>query len=195
MVTNPAIDREREVEHFSTRTLLGRRPLPDGRGGGRVEELLLPIVLEEDQALAEAFGTLTLSEVRARFRTKTLVPQFTVEEGLLAGLKRLEEEAVKAVEEGAEVLILSDREAFQGGVWIDVGLAVAAVNRALMKRDAEGVALRRRTSLLVHSGGVRNLHDVAFLLGLGAEAVAPWLMEEKARALEGGRGSPGSSRP
>src|SRR5690606_11897528 len=39
VVTNPAIDREREVEHFSTRTLLGRRPLPDGRGGGRVEEL------------------------------------------------------------------------------------------------------------------------------------------------------------
>jgi glutamate synthase (NADPH/NADH) large chain len=188
VVTNPAIDREREIEHFSTRTLLGRRPLPNGRGGGRVEELLIPIVLESDQALAEAFGTLTLEEVKARFQTATLVPQFAVEEGLLVGLKRLEEEAVRAVEAGAEVLILSDREAFQGGVWIDIGLAVAAVNRALMKRGPDGVALRRKTSLLVHSGGVRNLHDVAFLLGLGAEAVAPWLLEEKARALEGRKG-------
>lgn len=87
-MTNPAIDREREIEHFSTRILLGRRPLPDGRGGGRVEELLLPIVLEGDRGLAESFGTLTLSEVRARFKTATLVPQFAVEEGLLAGLKR-----------------------------------------------------------------------------------------------------------
>ena len=26
VVTNPAIDRDREVEHFSTRTILGKRP-------------------------------------------------------------------------------------------------------------------------------------------------------------------------
>ncbi|TME65264.1 MAG: glutamate synthase, partial [Chloroflexi bacterium] len=31
VVTNPAIDREREIEHFSTRVLLGSRPLPRGR--------------------------------------------------------------------------------------------------------------------------------------------------------------------
>src|SRR2546425_13370946 len=33
VVTNPAIDREREIEHFSTRALLGPRPFPGGRGG------------------------------------------------------------------------------------------------------------------------------------------------------------------
>ncbi|KGQ21634.1 glutamate synthase-related protein [Thermus filiformis] len=188
VVTNPAIDREREIEHFSTRAVLGRRPLPNGQGAGRVEELLIPIVLEREPALARAMGTLTIAEVLARFQTRVLVPRFTVEEGLLAGLKRLEEEAVRAVEEGAEVLLLSDREAFFGGVWIDVALALAAVERALRRPDAQGVALRRRTSVLVHSGGVRNLHDVAFLLGLGADAVAPWLMEEKALALEGRAG-------
>ncbi len=188
VVTNPAIDREREIEHFSTRTVLGRRPLPHGLGGGQVEECLVPLVLEADLDLARAFGTLTLEEVRRRFKAHTLIPQFSVEEGLLAGLKRLEAEAVQAVREGAEVLILSDREAFQGGIWIDIGLALAAVNRALLERDGEGVALRRRTSILVHTGGARNLHDIAFLLGLGAEAVAPWLLEEKARALEGRKG-------
>ena len=31
VVTNPAIDRERELEHFSTRTLFGRRPSLDER--------------------------------------------------------------------------------------------------------------------------------------------------------------------
>ncbi|MER3602782.1 MAG: glutamate synthase, partial [Thermus sp.] len=169
VVTNPAIDREREIEHFSTRVILGRRPLPNGQGAGRVEELLVPIVLEREPALARAMGTLTLSEVLSRFKTHTLVPRFSVEEG-------------------AEVLILSDREAFVGGVWIDIALALAAVERTLRRRDAEGVALRRRTSVLVHSGGVRNLHDLAFLLGLGADAVAPWLMEEKALALEGRTG-------
>ncbi len=188
VVTNPAIDREREIEHFSTRVILGRRPLPNGQGAGRVEELLLPVVLEREPGLARAMGTLSLSEVLSRFKTRVLVPRFSVEEGLLLGLKRLEEEAVLAVEEGVEVLILSDREAFVGGVWIDIALALAAVERALKRPDAQGVALRRRTSILVHSGGVRNLHDIAFLLGLGADAVAPWLMEEKALALEGRTG-------
>ena len=34
VVTNPAIDREREVEHFSTRAVFGRRPSLDGRRRG-----------------------------------------------------------------------------------------------------------------------------------------------------------------
>ena len=34
VVTNPAIDRERELEHFSTRTLFGRRPSFDSAGRG-----------------------------------------------------------------------------------------------------------------------------------------------------------------
>ena len=36
VVTNPAIDREREIEQFSTRAVLGRRALPDGEHGGKV---------------------------------------------------------------------------------------------------------------------------------------------------------------
>ncbi|HLN64551.1 MAG TPA: glutamate synthase central domain-containing protein, partial [Symbiobacteriaceae bacterium] len=54
VVTNPAVDREREVEHFSTRTVLGARPpvaIRPGQGGGKLPltatrvELRLPIVL------------------------------------------------------------------------------------------------------------------------------------------------------
>src|SRR5881396_466459 len=47
VVTNPAIDREREIEHFSTRVLLGPRPSPGSRGAPpRLWiELATPIVL------------------------------------------------------------------------------------------------------------------------------------------------------
>ncbi|HEU4743414.1 MAG TPA: glutamate synthase-related protein [Meiothermus sp.] len=199
VVTNPAIDREREIEHFSTRSILGRRALPDGRGTGHVEEVLVPVLIEELvsasavetgpnlRSVAQGQGTLTLEDALSRFKHAVLVPQFTVEEGLLAGLKRLQEAAVEAVRGGAELLVLSDRHAYEGGIWIDAYLALAAVGRALEEaRDPEGISLRRRTSILVHSGGVRNLHDLAVCLGLGADAVAPWLMQQKAMASGGG---------
>ncbi len=193
VVTNPALDREREVEHFSTRTVLGRRPLPDGRGGGTTLELLLPVVLEGSLPtipdLARGRGTLTLEDLKERLRTVVLPLTFSVEEGLAAGLRRLGEAAVAAVREGVELIVLSDREAFTKDPWVDAHLALAWVGRALTEaRDEAGIALRRRTSLLLASGGLRNLHDVMLALGLGADAVAPWLMQAEALALGGEAG-------
>ncbi len=190
VVTNPALDREREVEHFSTRVVLGRRALADGQGGGEVLELLTPLVLEAGfpaaREVAAGRGTVVLEDLLDRFAHRMLVPRFTVEEGLLAGLKRLGDTAVQAVREGAELLVLSDREAFAGGVWIDIHLALAEVERRLIEaRDAAGVSLRRRTSIVVHSGGIRNLHDLMLALGFGADAVVPWLMLEEALAAGG----------
>ena len=38
VVTNPAIDRDRETEHFSTRTIIGKRPsLFEAKGTGKVD--------------------------------------------------------------------------------------------------------------------------------------------------------------
>src|SRR5439155_377029 len=45
VVTNPAIDREREIEHFSTRALLGPRPTPRAQRARPWIELLTPILL------------------------------------------------------------------------------------------------------------------------------------------------------
>ncbi|WP_027480619.1 glutamate synthase central domain-containing protein, partial [Deinococcus pimensis] len=65
VVTNPAIDREREIEHFSTRVLVGRRPLP-GSSDGHSVELLTP-VLATSASVARGHRTLTLAELRGRF--------------------------------------------------------------------------------------------------------------------------------
>ncbi len=191
VVTNPAIDRDREIEHFSIRTILGRRPLPNGSGGGKTVEVLLPILLEESTinvpAIAQRQGTLTYRQTLAAFPDHVvLVPRFDPEEGLLIGLRRLESAAVQAVQAGAELLLLSDREAFENGLWIDIHLALTVVEGALTRaRDEHGVSLRRHTSIVVHSGGVRNLHDLIFCLGLGADSVSPWLMQQQAQAIGG----------
>ncbi|MRR09107.1 glutamate synthase, partial [bacterium] len=200
VVTNPAIDREREMEHFSTRVMLGPRPVP-GRGGRDAVLLELPLLLggrrgepvRTDGETAGKAGTCTLeallgffSAVRGRSRTLscTLRPGETVP----ACLERLRSEALSAVSRGCRLLLLDDGSAFVGTLgYLDPGLAVASVHRAL--RDtaaANGESLRRRVSLVVRSGALRNLHDLVFMLGMGADALCPYLMWEVADSEDDG---------
>ncbi|MDI9260667.1 glutamate synthase-related protein [Alicyclobacillus sendaiensis] len=204
VVTNPAIDREREIEHFSTRSVLGRRPSFDGlyQEAPRVE-VQAPILLEglpesygveydEIQNLAHRFGTVCYEDALAMLRTS---PNGTAEilihrrdgEGVAEALERFSLEALEAVQAGAHVIVLDDRLQFRRGPHIDPFLVVSAVHRALLRPAAKekGEHLRRRTSLILRSGGIRNLHDIMVSLGLGADAVVPYHMWEYA-AHKGG---------
>jgi glutamate synthase (NADPH) large chain len=207
VVTNPAIDREREIEHFSTRTILGRRPSLAGlyTDAPRVE-VASPILLEElsealqiaredIESIAHHQGTLLYEDALEMLRTST---NGTVEillhreagEGISAALVRFQMEALEAVQAGAHVIVLDDRLQFMRGMHIDPYLAVAAVHRALLRPASAqgGEHLRRRSSLVLRSGGIRNLHDIACALGIGADAVVPYLMWERAGAIGGVQG-------
>ncbi|WP_231881571.1 glutamate synthase-related protein [Deinococcus puniceus] len=182
VVTNPAIDREREIEHFSTRALLGRRPLPGSSDGNSVD-LLTPI-LAPSTVVAETHGTLTLQGVRDYFQTVTLVPNLQAGERLTDALARLHAQGAEAVRGGAEVLIVDDTALYANGeAAIDIALAVGSLEQALTNARTDagssagaGVGLRRLTSVVVRSGQIRNLHDVMLLIGLGADAVEPSAM-------------------
>ncbi|MBB6098403.1 glutamate synthase (NADPH/NADH) large chain [Deinobacterium chartae] len=176
VVTNPAIDREREIEHFSTRTVLGRRALPGEVFDNNVD-LLTPL-LAPSPAVANKHKTLTLATLEAKLPSKRLIPSLRPDETLEAALERLEQGAIDAARAGAELLVLDDTALYANGeAAIDLVLAVGTLERALTReRDEEGVSLRRRTSLVVRSAQVRNLHDLMLALGLGAGAVEPTLM-------------------
>ncbi len=173
VVTNPAIDREREIEHFSTRALLGRRPLP-GTSDGNSVDILTP-VLAVTRAVAEAHSTLTVASLKAALKVSDLVPNLMEGESLNAALKRLKTSAAEAVRAGAEVLLLDDTTLYLNGESaIDIVLVMGSLERHLTEtRDEAGISLRRLTSVVVRSAQVRNLHDLMLLVGLGAEAVEP----------------------
>ncbi|CAM3826902.1 glutamate synthase-related protein [Alicyclobacillus pomorum] len=197
VVTNPAIDREREIEHFSTRVLIGKRPsLEDPSHGGLRIELPSPLLLESNvpapdverqdiQAIAHRFGTVCYEDTLAALHDS---PYGTVEvllhrkpdESITQCLERLRKEVIAAVQAGANVVILDDRLQFVRGRHIDPLLALAAVHKGLLRPASSrgGEHLRRRTSLVLRSGGLRNLHDIMVALGLGADAVNPYLMWE-----------------
>ncbi len=192
VVTNPAIDREREAEHFSTRVYLGSRPAMRGAVQPAVE-LAVPLLLggsrisgtTGDTEIAGEFGTATLEALLSHFgrgRSRILSCTMGRSESLQQALARLAAEATGAVRRGVRLLLLDDSEAFTPAHnFLDPFLVVAVLHKALKETTGGNCeSLRRRTSLMVRSGALRNLHDLIFAIGMGADALCPYLMWEQA---------------
>jgi len=205
VVTNPAIDREREIEHFSTRVVIGPRPSLYGHQGlvHRRVELQTPLLLgghrrtaplsrDLYRPLAHQLGTYLFEDLLREFedvQAGVIVLHIHREagEGIRAALERLSKEAVEAVVAGAHVLVLDDRFTFRdGNGYLDPHLATSTVHFALKGHAVAPKAenLRRRASIVLRSGGLRNLHDIVTAIGLGADAINPYLMWELASHTE-----------
>ncbi|HWG84322.1 MAG TPA: glutamate synthase-related protein, partial [Deinococcales bacterium] len=174
VVTNPAIDREREIEHFSTRAVLGRRALPDGSAAGSVVELLTPVLAPA--SFTARPGTASRAMLEAALVARTVPAGVSPDAGLADGLRAYRAAVRGAALSGAELIVLDDDVLAAGLLPLDPALAVAEAEHALAAPGEGKVSLRRGTSLLVASGALRNLHDLVVCLGLGADAVEPRLM-------------------
>jgi glutamate synthase domain-containing protein 2/glutamate synthase domain-containing protein 1/glutamate synthase domain-containing protein 3 len=107
------------------------------------------------------------------FRSRTLSCLFkAVEggEGLKSALARLCEEAERAVREGVNILILSDRGVSADLAPIPMLLATGAVHHHLIRR-----VLRTRCGIVCETGEAREVAHMALLIGFGAGAVNPYL--------------------
>ena len=163
-VTNPPIDPLREHLVMSLRTPLGpslspfTAPFP--RGG--LIELAGPVLSETDlQALRDLpdEGTASVS----------LLFGVGAPGEMERALNRVLLAAVREVRHGAPRVILSDWGLDSAHAAIPSLLAASAVHQRLVR---EG--LRLRASLIVETGEARDDHQVAALLGFGANAVCPY---------------------
>ena len=200
VVTNPAIDPQREGEVFSTSTLVGARPaigaVPSPQD--TLVELDIPLLTGGHPALgspeisleaARQLGTMTIEQLLAAFADRAVFLTLGVrpEEDTHEAILRLQREAVTAVRNGAQCLVLDDSgwnsystPSFAYG-WLDPHLATAAVDSALRAavitpRGDHGESPRRRAGIVVRSASLRCLHDLALLLGFGADAINPYAM-------------------
>ncbi|HKD77389.1 MAG TPA: glutamate synthase central domain-containing protein, partial [Ktedonobacterales bacterium] len=98
-------------------------------------------------------------------------------------LDELEATAINAVGAGSTIVVMSDREMPSGAAPLPMPLALAAVHHALSR---EG--LRLCTSLVVETGAAWDAHQIALLIGYGANAVCPYLALDTVRAMAGTRG-------
>jgi glutamate synthase (NADPH) large chain len=193
VVTNPAIDRERETEHFSTRVYSPRTSFSRRNVAGILLEV--PLLLggsragsRDDSVSAGAFGTCTLERFLAvSGRSRILPCSLSGRETAGEALERLSLTAIEAAAAGVPVLVLDDSAAFSAGrAYLDPFLAAAVVHKRLKETESDGESLRRRTTLVLRSGALRNLHDLIFALGMGVDLLAPYLMWELAAAEESG---------
>ncbi len=195
VVTNPAIDREREIEHFSTRAVFGQRPALDGVGvdAGTVETAF-PVILgghhemaplsdKTYRRIAREHRTYLLEDLWEEFRGRTGAVDISLleSETTKGAIERLKQEAVKKVRDGAELLVLTDRTVHDAERrYLDPHLATSAVDQALKQFRVEPGEenLRRRCGIVLRSAALRNVHDTMLALGLGANGVCPYTMIE-----------------
>ena len=205
VVTNPAIDREREQAQFSTRVVLGVRPDVIGLNNLAHEPLQLdtPLIpggypgigdINLMTELADEHGSATLEYLFEYFAGAIEIISLHAEtdQGIDAAIERIQKEAVAAVNNGAQCLILDDSAVFAGEkLWIDPLLATAAVDKALRLAEASP-NLRRRAGIVLRSGSLRDLHDIALCLSMGANAIVPYAMYAVAIGIapRGGRNVP-----
>ncbi len=93
--------------------------------------------------------------------------------GLEDALESILKQASIAVDEGTNIIILSDRNVSDAQAPIPALLACAFVNSGLQK-----LGKRSKLSIIVESAEPREVHHFALLFGFGASAVNPYLVNE-----------------
>jgi glutamate synthase domain-containing protein 2/glutamate synthase domain-containing protein 3 len=172
-VTNPPIDPLREGLVMSLTTFTGkaRNLLDEKPEHCRQLKLPHPILTNEDIERLRATD-------RDDFKVRTIASLFDVDcEDPAGALGRAIETmigaAARAIDDGASLLIVSDRDASETRAPIPSLLATAALHHGLLDRDLRGEA-----GLVIESGEPHEVMHFCLLCGYGANAVNPYLAFE-----------------
>ncbi len=179
-VTNPPIDPIREEIVMSLVSFIGPRPnILDMQGASKNKRLEAhqPILTNEDLEKIREIN----ESVDSHFNSRTLDVTYPAEEGaggLEKALDALCGQAEKAVNDGVNIIIVSDRGVSAERIPLPMLLACAAVHHHLIRKG-----LRTSVGLVVESGEPREVHHFACLAGYGAEAINPYLAFETLIAM------------
>jgi glutamate synthase (NADPH/NADH) large chain len=92
---------------------------------------------------------------------------------LARAIEEVRRKVSAAIDEGANIVVLSDRNSTSELAPIPSLLLVSAVHHHLVRQKT-----RTRVGLIVESGDAREVHHIALLLGYGAASVNPYLAFE-----------------
>jgi len=167
-VTNPPIDPIRERMVMSLATFVGSQGnlLTEDPMASHCVALKHPILNNHELEKIRSIDT-------GVFQAKTLQCYFRAdgkEGSLKKGLDRLCRYAVDAVEDGFEVIVLTDRSIDSEHAAIPTLLACASVHHHLIRKG-----LRGKVGIIVEAGDVWEVHHYACLIGFGATAINPYM--------------------
>lgn len=170
-VTNPPIDCIREEIVTATEIALGseRNILKPEPESCHLIELASPILTNEELAKLRHVA-------EGKFKAATLPILFKINHGgagLEKALEDLFQQASQAIQDGANILILSDRGLSRDLAPVPALLAVSGLHHHLIR---EGT--RTRVGIVLESGEPREVHHFSLLISYGCSAINPYLAFE-----------------
>jgi glutamate synthase (NADPH/NADH) large chain len=174
-VTNPPLDAIREELVTSLAGGIGPEQNLLAPGAASCRQIVIPRPVVDNDELAKIWHINADGDMPG-FRCQLIDGRFRVhggEEALAAALERVRRECSAAVEAGARILILSDRDCDPDHAPIPSLLLTSAVHQHLIRTGQ-----RTQVGLVVETGEAREVHHVALLIGYGAAAVNPYLAFE-----------------
>jgi glutamate synthase (NADPH/NADH) large chain len=178
-VTNPPLDAMREEIVTATYGWLGPErnlldPQPESCRQIFIEH---PVLTDEQLAkLIDIDGFETGANGVDHFRTRVISCLYPVDDGgpgLRGAIEHIRGVAARAIDEGYNLLVLSDKGSSETHAPVPSLLATAAVHHHLVRKKS-----RTQVSIIVESGDMREVHHLCLLLGYGANAVNPYLAFE-----------------
>ncbi|HET8599358.1 MAG TPA: glutamate synthase large subunit [Segeticoccus sp.] len=179
-VTNPPLDAIRE----ELVTALGTSVGPEGNALEATPEhcrqVMLPFPVIDNDELAKIVH-INADDDLPEFATHVVRGLYEVDGGAAALERRLRDicaDVSRAIADGAQFVVLSDRDSDRDHAPIPSLLLCAAVHHHLIREQT-----RTRVGLIVEAGDVREVHHVALLIGYGAAAINPYLAMESVEQL------------
>ncbi len=174
-VTNPPLDAIREELVTSLASTVGPEANLLEPAPASCRQIVLPMPVIDNDELAK-LRYVNEDGSTPGFRAFAVDGLFQVARGgdglrdAIADVRRL---VTEAIESGANVIVLSDRNSTADLAPIPSLLLVAAVHHHLVR-----TRMRTRVGLVVESGDAREVHHMALLKGFGAAAINPYLAFE-----------------
>ena len=179
-VTNPPLDAIREELVTSLGTSMGpeHNLLDPGPSSCRQISLAFPVI--DNDELAKIIHVNADGDYPG-LSAHVVRGLFNIADGgdsLRDRLNEIKAEVSQAINDGAHIIVLSDRDGDAENAPIPSLLLTSAVHHHLIREKT-----RTKVGLVVEAGDVREVHHVALLIGYGAACVNPYLAMESAEDL------------
>jgi glutamate synthase (NADPH/NADH) large chain len=174
-VTNPPLDAIREEVVTAVSSTVG----PEGNllqpGPDNCRQLVLPFPIIDNDELAKIIAAAE-EERFGHLRAVKISGLYRVAGGgtaLRRALDAIRMNVSKAIDDGARIVVLSDRNSDSALAPIPSLLLTSAVHHHLIREKK-----RTMCGLIVECGDAREVHHMALLIGYGAGAINPYLAFE-----------------
>ena len=174
-VTNPPLDAIREEVVTAVGSTIGPEHNLLQPGPENCRQLVLPFPIIDNDELAKIIH-IDDDGSYPQLQAVVISGLYRVNGGGLAlkrALDMIRHETSKAIDDGARIIVLSDRNSDEALAPIPSLLLTAAVHHHLVREKK-----RTHVGVVVECGDAREVHHMALLIGYGAGAINPYLAFE-----------------